>query len=169
VNAVELELGTVRTTGWVAAVLLMLAIAPSRKQRLFGLASLAAGLLHFAIAFATPLVPDLLLLIYEPHLRSGATALLVLCFLGATSFPALVKRAGIRQWKPLHRAVYLAALMVLLHAFQSPHLPRVGAIALSVGAGSLIARRIALAIRDRARRSAGAGPGERPDLRSSRR
>jgi sulfoxide reductase heme-binding subunit YedZ len=143
VSAVELELLLVRVTGWVAAVLLLLAIAPlGRHRRTFGLASLSAALLHLAIGAWTPLVADFALLLYEPHLRAGATALLVLLFMGATSFPSLVARLGIRQWKPLHRAVYPAALLVLHHALLSPHLPRTGAVALSAAIVLLIARRL---------------------------
>jgi sulfoxide reductase heme-binding subunit YedZ len=148
VNAVELELGLVRTTGWIAAVLLILAIAPNKRQRTFGLGSLTFAVVHLTIGLATPLVADVILLIYEPHLRAGATALLVLFFLGATSFPRLVKRAGIKQWKPLHRAVYLAALLVLHHALLSPHLPRWGAVLLISSVGMLIARRALIFVRE---------------------
>jgi DMSO/TMAO reductase YedYZ heme-binding membrane subunit len=131
-TAVELELTLVRTTGWCAAALLVLTIAPlGRFKRSLGLGALACALVHLAIAAFTPLVPALELLWYEPHLRSGATALSVLAFLGATSFPALVRGLGLHHWKELHRAVYVALLLVLHHAILSPHLPRIGAVALS--------------------------------------
>jgi sulfoxide reductase heme-binding subunit YedZ len=140
---VELELLLVRSTGWIAAVLLLLAVAwTGRWRRRFGLASWGAALVHFGATQATPLLPELALVIYEPHLRAGATALVVLTFLGATSFPTLVDRLRIRQWKALHRAVYFALLLVLHHALLSPHLPRFGAIALATAVILLIARRL---------------------------
>ncbi len=149
-HAVERELALVRGTGWLAAGLLFLAIAPlGRHRRTFGLWSLAAGLVHLAGGILTPLVPEASLLIYEPHLRSGAAALLVLSFLGATSFPALVRRLGIRHWKPLHRAVYPAAALVVHHILLSPHTPRFGAIAVAFAIALLTIERLirALALR----------------------
>jgi DMSO/TMAO reductase YedYZ heme-binding membrane subunit len=144
-NAVELELTSMRASGWIAAVFLILAVAPlGRWKRRFGLASFAAAALHLGIGFATPLIPSMELLWYEPHLRSGATALLVLSFLAATSFSSVVRTLGLRHWKVLHRAVYLALLLVLHHALLSPHLPRAGAIALGFAVLLAIARRVLL-------------------------
>lgn len=50
----------------------------------------------------------------KPYLLAGLCALLLLWLLAATSPHAMVRRLG-RQWRRLHRLVYLAAVLALLH------------------------------------------------------
>lgn len=164
-NALERELMLVRATGWLAAVLLLLALAPlGRLKRTFGLWSLATASIHFGAGVATGLVPYPVLLIYEPHLRAGTAALLVLLFLGATSFPRLVRSLRIRHWKPLHRAVYLAALLVLLHALTSPRAPRWVVLGLASSLALLASIRVS---RWRGRSAAAPVPASRGSRASS--
>lgn len=129
-HVVERELWLARSTGWIAAILLLVSLAVRRTRRPFGLWAAATAALHASASLLTPLVADPIVLIYEPHLRAGATALLVLALLAATSWPALVKGLKIRQWKVLHRAVYGAALLLFHHVWLSSHASRIGVVGL---------------------------------------
>jgi sulfoxide reductase heme-binding subunit YedZ len=53
--------------------------------------------------------------------RAGATAWLILLLLALTSFPALVKRIGLRGWKELHRLAYVALACAVWHALLQPY------------------------------------------------
>ncbi|RKR06400.1 ferric reductase like protein [Kushneria sinocarnis] len=52
----------------------------------------------------------------RPYIIVGALALLILLTLAATSNRAAMKRLG-KRWKPLHRWVYAALALILLHFF----------------------------------------------------
>lgn len=53
-------------------------------------------------------------LLEKPYIYAGVLALVVLFVLAITSTKKMMKRLG-RNWKRLHRCVYLAALAILLH------------------------------------------------------
>ncbi|MFO3795821.1 MAG: sulfite oxidase heme-binding subunit YedZ, partial [Anaerolineales bacterium] len=53
-------------------------------------------------------------LLEKPYLLFGIAAFLILVALGATSFDVWKQRLG-RNWKRLHRLVYLALLLTLVH------------------------------------------------------
>lgn len=108
-------------------LLLTLAITPLNRftpvqwiplRRTIGLFTLAYALLHlFAYAFFY-LGFDLSLLANElvkrPYIVVGSTALLILLALGITSTNTWQRRLG-RRWKRLHRCVYAAVVLVLVH------------------------------------------------------
>jgi len=50
----------------------------------------------------------------KPFIYLGLLAWLILLVLAITSLKGIVRRLG-RRWKPLHRAVYLAAVLALIH------------------------------------------------------
>lgn len=52
----------------------------------------------------------------RPYITVGFVAFLILVALGATSNKAMMRRLG-RNWKRLHRWVYLAAILGFLHLF----------------------------------------------------
>jgi sulfoxide reductase heme-binding subunit YedZ len=52
----------------------------------------------------------------KPYIWVGAASLLILAALAATSFTQWKKRLG-KNWKRLHRLVYLAVLLVIVHFF----------------------------------------------------
>ena len=117
-------------TGKYALVLLVLSLACTPLNTLFGFrqalsARRALGLYafmfaaaHFAIfiwidygfnwEFLLDDISDKL------YIFVGLTALLILSLLAATSFKWWMKRLG-KRWKALHRLVYLAAPLVVLH------------------------------------------------------
>lgn len=111
-------------------VLISLAVTPLR--RIFGWSSLAPlrrtfGLAGFAYAVAHLLIWSILDLGLDPaaiaedlserpYVMVGMAAFLLLAALAATSTRAAMKRLG-RRWITLHRAVYAAALLAVVHHF----------------------------------------------------
>ncbi len=57
----------------------------------------------------------------KPYVLVGAAALLILALMGVTSFDIWKIRLG-KNWKRLHRAVYIAAPLVILHFLWSQKL-----------------------------------------------
>lgn len=120
------------TTGdWaIRFVFLSLAITPLRRfsgwrwlaplRRSFGL----AGFAYAAVHMLTWLVLDLGLdpeavaedLTERPYVMAGMSSFLILTALALTSTRRAMKRLG-RRWVTLHRGVYLAAPLALVHHF----------------------------------------------------
>ena len=117
-------------TGKYALVLLVLSLACTPLNTLFGFRQLIAvrralGLYAFLFAaahFAIFIWIDYgfdwefirLEIIDKRFILVGAAALTILTLLAATSFQWWMKRLG-KRWKSLHRLVYLAAPLVVLH------------------------------------------------------
>ena len=139
--ALERELFWVRASGWCALSLLLSAlsatpvgkilrrlgrssaqVAPIRRALGIGAAALAT--LHGAISLSTYLAGSLDRVLELVWVRAGLLAWAILAALWLTSYPALVRRARIRVWKPLHRLAYVAALFALQHTLLAPLAPR---------------------------------------------
>lgn len=123
----------IRSTGeWTLRFLcIALAVTPLRQasgwhalarwRRMLGLFAFFYACLHF-LAYAWL---DMGLMLSDivrdvgkrPFVLAGSAALLLLAVLAATSFDAAVRALGGRRWRALHRAVYAAALLALLHFF----------------------------------------------------
>ncbi len=109
-------------------MLLSLAITPLRELfRLTGLAPLRRTLGLFALFYASLHFVVYILFLLElrwseiggdilerPYITVGFVAFLILVAMGATSPKRMVRLMG-RRWKPLHRLVYLAAVLAILH------------------------------------------------------
>ncbi|MFO0688535.1 MAG: protein-methionine-sulfoxide reductase heme-binding subunit MsrQ [Myxococcota bacterium] len=120
------------TTGeWALRFLLVsLAVTPLRRfaglrriaplRRTFGLAAFAYALAHLLVWAILDLGLDPGALVEDvterPYVMAGMAAFSILAVLAATSTRAAMKRLGPR-WPRLHRAVYAAALLALLHYF----------------------------------------------------
>ncbi|WP_062268473.1 sulfite oxidase heme-binding subunit YedZ [Endozoicomonas arenosclerae] len=105
-----------------------LAITPLRKvtgvnklirfRRMIGLFSLFYAVLHVMAYLAFMLGWDwqILLedLVQRPYIIVGALAVLILSALGVTSTKKMMRRLG-KRWAKLHKLVYLAAGLVVLH------------------------------------------------------
>ena len=122
-------------TGRTAIIILFitLCVTPLRRltgingltkvRRLIGLFAFFYALLHFTIF----LVFDLALsfselageVVKRPWITVGFASLLILALLAATSPQAVLRRLGGKRWQAIHRLVYLAALLGLLHFFWS--------------------------------------------------
>jgi sulfoxide reductase heme-binding subunit YedZ len=91
-------------------------------RRAVGIAALAFAGLHVASYvwsvgrrhWSELYTPGILWVI---SLTLGLVAFADLVVLGVTSTDASVKRMGGRKWKRLHRTIYLALIVMLLHAF----------------------------------------------------
>lgn len=119
------------TTGLSALIILLVTLAVSPAVRWSGRAALVAlrrplGLFAFAYGvghFLIYAVFDHQLSVEEitedvakhPWVLVGFAALVILATLAATSPAAMVRRLGGRRWRRLHRLVYLAAVLVVLH------------------------------------------------------
>ncbi|MBN3564752.1 sulfite oxidase heme-binding subunit YedZ [Aliamphritea spongicola] len=105
-----------------------LAITPARQalgwswalkfRRMMGLYALFYAILHL-LAFCTFLIgwrSDLFFreLTERPYIIVGALALLILIPMGITSTKSMMRRLG-KRWKSLHRWIYPASLLVMLH------------------------------------------------------
>ncbi len=90
----------------------------ARIRRMTGLFALFYALLHFAVwmslllGFRWRAIGEELL--QRPYIGVGFLALLILVALGATSPRAVARRMG-KHWKRLHRLVYLAAILAIIH------------------------------------------------------
>lgn len=109
-------------------LLLTLAITPMKKvfglsgfvrfRRMIGLFSLFFATLHVT-SYGLFIVDwyDFLGSLYKrPYVVVGALAFSILIALGVTSPKSMVRRLG-KRWKKLHRLVYLAALLVVVHVW----------------------------------------------------
>lgn len=99
-----------RLTGW--AVLL-------RHRRLLGVTAASYALIHLLIYAVldqgllwSQIVDDIL---KRPFITVGMAAFVLLLPLAATSFDAAIRRLGTRRWQALHRLVYLATGLAVLH------------------------------------------------------
>ena len=117
-------------TGNAALVLLVLSLACTPINTVFGFKSAlkvrrALGLYAFfyAVAHATMFIAvdygldiDLLkeAILEKPYALVGATAFLLLTPIALTSTKGWMRRLG-QRWTTLHRFVYLAALLVIVH------------------------------------------------------
>lgn len=90
------------------------------QRRALGMTAAWVSLVHALVSYTGSLRMDLSLLATSPQLQAGALALLILLMLLVTSFPRLVTHLRLRMWKQLHRLVYVAALLVLVHVLLSP-------------------------------------------------
>ncbi|MGI9250478.1 MAG: sulfite oxidase heme-binding subunit YedZ [Pseudohongiellaceae bacterium] len=89
-----------------------------RVRRMVGLFALFYASIHF-LAWMSLMLEFRWLAVAEeilerPYITIGFAAYLILLILGITSPMAMVRKLG-RKWKPLHRLVYAAALLALIH------------------------------------------------------
>jgi methionine sulfoxide reductase heme-binding subunit len=123
----------VRRTGWWALTLLVATLAVTPLRRVTGAAWLIRlrkplGLVAFVFATAHVLayvvVDQWLALPYiledvleRPFITAGFLAFLLLVPLALTSTKHAIRRLGGRNWRRLHRLIYPAALLAVLHYY----------------------------------------------------
>ena len=123
---------TVRELGELALqfLCLTLAVTPARKitgisklirfRRMLGLFTLFYTVLHMLAYVAFMLGWQWSALIEDfyrrPYILVGALAVIILLILGATSTKGMMKKLG-RNWTKLHKLVYLAGMLAVLHFF----------------------------------------------------
>ncbi len=118
-------------TGWwtLAFLMLTLAVTPVRQitglgwliklRRMLGLFAFFYASLHFAIYLGLDqfFAFDYILedIAERPYITVGFTTLLILIPLAVTSTKRMVRRIGGKRWSRLHKLVYLAAALGVLH------------------------------------------------------
>lgn len=119
-----------RSSGTWALVFLLLALAVSplrkitgvawlmRLRRPLGLACFGYALVHLAtwvwLEHWFELAPMITDVIKRPFITAGFVALVLLVPLAVTSTDTMMRRLG-RRWGTLHRLVYVAAVLAVLH------------------------------------------------------
>ena len=119
------------TTGWwtLAFLLITLSVTPLRRmldmpwllrlRRMLGLFAFFYACLHFLTWLVVDqffdwdaIVKDI---IKRPYITVGFSAFVLLLPLAATSTHAMVRRLGAARWQALHRAVYVIAILGVVH------------------------------------------------------
>lgn len=129
-GANPVETLTLGTGHWALRFLLLtLAATPLRRlggwsgllrhRRLLGLAAAGYALLHLLIYAVldqglrwSQIGRDI---VERPFITAGMAGFVLLLPLAATSFDAAIRWLGARRWRALHRLVYLATALALLH------------------------------------------------------
>jgi methionine sulfoxide reductase heme-binding subunit len=132
---------------------------PVRLRRMLGLFAFAYASLHLVWYVAIDQTMDLRLLVEDVTRRKfmtvGFTAWLLLLPLALTSTDRWVRRLGFVRWKRLHRLVYAAALLGVVHFVWRVKADLRRPIWFAVAVGALLALRLVPVLR---RRRAGASP-----------
>jgi sulfoxide reductase heme-binding subunit YedZ len=151
-----------RLTGWNGAI---------RLRRLLGLFAFFYALVHLSIYAVFDHQLDVAEISADiakhPWVLVGFTAFLILLSLAVTSPAAMVRRLGGKRWRRLHRAIYFAAGLGVLHFYWLVKKD----VTEPLTYGAILAALLLVRILVRPRRAAGAsvsasrpalGPGELP-------
>jgi sulfoxide reductase heme-binding subunit YedZ len=127
-----------------------------RFRRMMGLYAFFYGSLHFATWIfdkfsLTDMAQDI---VKRPFITVGFAAYILMVPLAITSTKGMVRRLGFKRWQLLHRAIYLTAILAVIHYYwlvkSDIHRPlRYGAVV-----GALLLWRIGTWLRDRRKRPA---------------
>jgi len=94
---------------------------PMHYRRMIGLFAFFYAILHLASCIGLDQFFDLRIIAEEivkrPFITTGMAAFALLIPLAATSTKGMVKRLGARRWKALHRAVYVVAVLAVIHFY----------------------------------------------------
>lgn len=119
---------------------------PVRLRRLLGLAAFGYAALHFLwwLVVDQGLALDAVAadVAKRPFITVGFAALLVLVPLAVTSTDGWVRRLGFRAWKRLHRLVYPATLLGVLHFVWRVKADRQKPLVFAVVIGALLLARL---------------------------
>jgi sulfoxide reductase heme-binding subunit YedZ len=126
---------------------------PIRIRRMLGLFAVFHAALHFATYVAVDQRFDWPVLWADVTQRKfmivGFAAFLLLLPLAATSTDASVRRLGFKRWKALHRLVYVAAILAVVHFVWRVKLDAREPLTYGAVLGGLLLVRVVDAIRTR--------------------
>ncbi len=133
---------------------------PLRVRRMVGLFAFTYGALHFAWYVGLDQFFAVREILADVGTRKfitvGFAALVLLVPLAVTSTNAWVKRLGFRRWKRLHRLVYVAAALGVVHFLWRVKADHREPLLFAAVIGALLALRVVARVKDRPRRGAGA-------------
>lgn len=91
-----------------------------KSRRALGISAFYFGLLHASLAFFFQLGGfgglSFLSDRYLIAITISFAALLILTVMAATAFDSAIERLGFARWKAIHRLVYLAGVLIIIHA-----------------------------------------------------
>lgn len=141
---------------------------PATLRRLLGLFAFVYATLHFSVWILVDhffnwgqMAEDI---VKRPYITAGMAGLLTLVPLAATSTAGMVKRMGARNWRRLHRLVYVTGLLASLHFLWLAKVGRrdqylyIGTLAVLLGIRAWDASRRALRRRQNSARAREAAP-----------
>ncbi|GAA5511710.1 protein-methionine-sulfoxide reductase heme-binding subunit MsrQ [Deinococcus carri] len=134
-----------RLTGWTW---------PARIRKALGLLAFVYALLHFGLyLFDHGFTPDVVLedVLKRPFVTVGFAALVLLLPLALTSTRDAVRRLGFLRWQRLHRLVYAAALLGVLHYWWGVKKDHTAPLIAALVLAALLAARLLRQRRGRAR------------------
>jgi len=135
--------------------------APIRVRKMLGLFAFFYGSLHFATYLALDQAFDFsdigADIVKRKFVTVGFAALMTLVPLAATSTDRAVKRLGFRRWKRLHRLVYFAAVLGVVHFAWRVKADYLEPALFGIALAALLLARLLPA---RAKRADHPGPGE---------
>jgi sulfoxide reductase heme-binding subunit YedZ len=92
---------------------------PARIRRDLGVLAFFYAVLHFLTYFVLDQVLDLPAIVADvvkrPFITVGFAALVLLVPLALTSTKASVRRLGFRRWQSIHRLIYVAGALAIVH------------------------------------------------------
>jgi sulfoxide reductase heme-binding subunit YedZ len=139
----------------IRLLLLSLFVTPARQilrlpqlvtvRRMIGVAAFAYAACHLTL-YAADQAFDLAKvgseIVLRIYLTIGFCAFLLLAALAITSTDGMVRRLGARRWQALHRAVYAAALLGIIHYLMQSKLALAEAMMVAGFGGWLLAYRL---------------------------
>jgi sulfoxide reductase heme-binding subunit YedZ len=162
----------------VGILVLTLSVTPLRRltgfnqlvkvRRLVGLFAFFYAVVHLGIYLVfdrgfvfTELGEDI---VKRPFITVGFTVWLILLSLAVTSPQRVLRWMGGKRWAALHRLIYLAAVLAVVHFAWSQKKDLRPIVPFAVAVGAVLTARAGLAVSDRRRAAAGRRLG--PSLRS---
>ena len=135
--------------------------APLRVRRMLGLFAFGYGVTHFAFYVGVDKFFDWRTIAVDltkrPFIMVGFATLLVLLPLAVTSTDGWVRRLGYTRWKRLHRLVYAAAVLAVVHFLWRVKADHRRPLLFAALFGALFAARLPGLFRARARSRAASG------------
>ena len=151
----------------VVSLVLTLAVTPLRRltghnqlvavRRLIGLFAFFYAVVHLGIYLVfdrgfvfTELAEDV---IKRPYITVGFTAWLILLSLAVTSPRRVLRWMGGKRWAALHRLIYVAAVLAVVHFAWSQKKDLRPIVPFAVAVGTVLAARAWVVMSDRGRRA----------------
>lgn len=95
------------------------AAAPALR-RCLGVSATVTAVIHLGFIAFSGYVTNAVVLLSEPQFRNGTAGLVTLLVLSLSSFSRTRRLFRLKEWKSLHRLIYVALPLIFLHWLSSP-------------------------------------------------